>query len=221
MKERGKRVFVSSTVYGIEELLERIYSRLTALGYEVMMSYKGTVPVSSQKTTFENCIEAVRACDLFLGIITPSYGSGVDPDDASGLSITHQEFREAMRLSKPRWALVHDHVVFMRDYLNKLGFRHVDGRGRLRTTVRTLVSVEDAKMARRTFDLRSIDQYEEVIQDHAGKDRVPLSERKGNWVQPFALAADGELFAYSQFSRYQEAEAFVGENFGKKNGGRK
>ena len=214
-------MFVSSTVYGIEELLERIYSRLTALGYEVMMSYKGTVPVSSQKTAFENCIEAVRSCDLFLGIITPNYGSGVDPDDASGLSITHQEFREAMRLNKPRWALVHDHVVFMRDYLNKLGFRHVDGRKQAENAMRTVVSPDGARSARRIFDLRSIDLYEEVVQDHAGKDRIPLAERKGNWVQPFALASDGELFAYSQFSRYQEAEAFVDENFGKGEGGGK
>ena len=37
-------VLVSSTVYGVEELLERIYTLLTAAGHEVWMSHKGTVP---------------------------------------------------------------------------------------------------------------------------------------------------------------------------------
>lgn len=37
-------VMVSSSVYGIEELLDRIYTLLTSFGYEVWMSHKGTVP---------------------------------------------------------------------------------------------------------------------------------------------------------------------------------
>ena len=35
-------ILVSSTVYGLEELLDRIYTVLTAFGYEVWMSHKGT-----------------------------------------------------------------------------------------------------------------------------------------------------------------------------------
>ena len=44
---RKLTIMVSSTVYGIEELLDRIYTLLTAFGYEVWMSHKGTVPVFS------------------------------------------------------------------------------------------------------------------------------------------------------------------------------
>lgn len=76
-----KKVLVSSTVYGNEELLELIYSKFASLGFEVWMSYKGTMPVSSAKTAFQNCLDAVAACDYFLGIINPHYGSGVDPND--------------------------------------------------------------------------------------------------------------------------------------------
>ncbi len=61
-------IMVSSSVYGVEELLDRVYSLLTMFGYEVWMSHKGTVPVISSRTAFENCIDAVRKCDLFLGI---------------------------------------------------------------------------------------------------------------------------------------------------------
>lgn len=51
-------ILVSSTVYGIEELLDRVYVLLTAYGYDVWMSHKGTVPVRSDRTAFENCLAA-------------------------------------------------------------------------------------------------------------------------------------------------------------------
>ena len=47
-EERDKlKIMVSSTVYGIEELLDRVYTLLTSFGYDVWMSHKGTVPVFS------------------------------------------------------------------------------------------------------------------------------------------------------------------------------
>jgi hypothetical protein len=64
-------IMVSSTVYGIEELLDRIYTLLTVFGYEVWMSHKGTLPVFSNRSAFDNCLTAVEKCDLFLGLITP------------------------------------------------------------------------------------------------------------------------------------------------------
>ena len=38
-KKKRLVVMVSSTVYGIEELLERIYAILTRFGYDVWMSH--------------------------------------------------------------------------------------------------------------------------------------------------------------------------------------
>jgi len=61
------------------------------------MSHKGTLPVFSTNTAFEDCLLAVEKCDLFLGIITPSYGSGIDKDS---LSITHQELLKAIEQYK-------------------------------------------------------------------------------------------------------------------------
>ena len=94
-------LMVSSTVYGIEELLEKIYATLTAFGYDVWMSHKGTLPVSSTRTAFENCLHGVEQCDLFFGLITPQYGSGVP--GKGELSITHEELLKAIELNKPRW----------------------------------------------------------------------------------------------------------------------
>ena len=112
-------LMVSSTVYGIEELLEKIYATLTAFGYEVWMSHKGTLPVSSTRTAFENCLHGVEQCDLFLSLITPQYGSGVP--GKGEMSITHQELIKAIELNKPRWILAHSDVVFARTLLMNLG----------------------------------------------------------------------------------------------------
>lgn len=187
-------VLISSTIYGIEELRDRIYTLLTNFGYEVWCSHKGTVPVKSELTAFENCLESVQRCDLFLGIVTPFYGTGLDGTD---ISITHQEIQKAIELKKPRWLLVHDHVVFARTLLRDLGHKNKVDRAKL----------ELSKHSKVLSDLRVIDMYDEAILDG-----VPLDERVGNWVQKFNTNEDAMLFATAQFSRFQEVEAFIKEN---------
>lgn len=187
-------ILVSSTVYGIEELLDRIYAILTTFGYEVWMSHKGTLPVRSDHTAFTNCLHAVDECDLFLGIITATYGSGKEGSD---LSIVHQEINRAIKLNKPRWLLAHEQVVFARRLLRDLGHDLPEKRGKLNLE----------KGAKSITDLRVIDMYEEAI-----RHTEPMSERNGNWVQEFRTDEDALLFASAQFSRFQEVERFIKEN---------
>ena len=188
-------VMVSSTVYGVEELLDRVYTLLTTFGYEVWMSHKGTVPVSSNETAFESCLKAVEKCDLFLGIITPQYGSGVD---ATGLSITHKEMKKAIELNKPRWFLAHDQVVFARRLLMDLGYKTQEQRSAL--TLR--------KGAAAISNLKVIDLYEDATME-----QLPLDDRQGNWVQKFDRDDDANLFVVAQFSRYQDVEQRLTEHF--------
>jgi len=62
-------IMVSSTVYGSEDVLDRVYDLLTSFGYEVWMSHKGTLPVFSKQSAFENCLEGVRrALVMALGL---------------------------------------------------------------------------------------------------------------------------------------------------------
>jgi hypothetical protein len=187
-------VFVSTTIYGIEELLERVYSLLTVFGYEVWLSHKGTVPVFSNKSAFENCIAAVEKCDLFLGLITPYYGSGID--EQNGISISHRELRRALELKKPRWLLSHDHVVFARTFLEKLGYKTPEQRKNLTLQKSQIFG-----------DLRVIDMYEEAVLSE-----IPLRERQGNWVQKYKTDEDALVFTSAQFSRFQEVEAFLQES---------
>ena len=186
---------VSSTVYGVEELLDRVYSLLTAFGYEVWMSHKGTVTVSSNETAFESCLKAVEKCDLFLGIITPQYGSGVD---AAGLSITHKEMKKAIKLNKPRWFLAHDQVVFARRLLMDLGYKTQEQRSEL--TLR--------KGASSISNIKVIDLYEDATME-----QLPLDDRQGNWVQKFDRDDDANLFVVAQFARYQDVEQRLTEHF--------
>ncbi len=188
-------VLVSSTVYGIEELLDRIYGLLTKFGYEVWMSHKGTMPVFSSHSAFENCIQAVEKSDLFLGIITTSYGSGIEEN---GLSITHNELLKAIELKKPRWLLSHDHIVYARKLLEDLGFKGKEGRKDLILKNR----------ASSLGDLRILQMYEDATLKN-----ITAPDAKGNWVQKFSSDVDALLFATSQFSRYQEVEEFLKENF--------
>jgi hypothetical protein len=194
-------VMVSSTVYGVEELLDRVYSLLTAFGYEVWMSHKGTVPVFSNQSAFESCIAAVEKCDLFLGIITPQYGSGKEKDKTE-LSITHKEIKKAIELNKPRWFLAHDQVVFARRLLTDLGYPDRDARSKL----------ELKKGSKSIEDLRVLEMYEDAIRTPELDDKAVI-ERVGNWVQKYDQEDDAHLFVVAQFSRYQDVEQRLTEHF--------
>lgn len=194
MADKKLTVMVSSTVYGIEELLERAYAVLTEFGYDVWMSHKGTLPVTSTRTAFENCLHAVEQCDMFLSLITPHYGTG--RASKAERSITHDELLKAIELNKPRWILAHDHVVFARTLLTSLGY--ADAAKRAALTLKPTAVIDD---------LRVIDMYEAAI-----RHEVQLMDRKGNWVQKYVSPDDALLYASAQFHRYQEAERFLAEH---------
>lgn len=209
-KPQSLRIMVSSTVYGIEELLEQVYALLSGFGYEVWMSHKGTVPISPNQTALESCLVAAERCDLFLSIITPQYGTGMVKGQ---LSITHQELLRAIELDKPRWILAHDHVVFARSLLRKLGAKSQQERDKL---LRTLGFDDDDKLKKLRNeeqlvfdDFRVIDMYEAAIRH----DLKVYQDRKGNWVQKFGEPDDVKLFSTAQFSRYRDVQKFLDEQF--------
>lgn len=194
---------VSSTVYGVEDELDRIYSLLTGFGYEVWMSHMGTMPVFSDKSAFENCLEGVRNCDIFLGIIGCQYGSGVDPDDPDSPSILHQEIRLAVELPIPRWLLVHENVLTARTLFRKIGCSDSASRRKLKMKPSNVLS-----------DVRLIDMYEEAILASGPlEQRRPFKERKGNWVQKYNRPDQSDRFLMFQFYRYQEVQAYIEEHF--------
>jgi hypothetical protein len=146
---------VSSTIYGLESLLDQIYAVLTGFGYEVWMSHKGTVPTDSRHHAFEDCLIAVERCDLFLGLITGRYGSG-RPEDGSP-SIIHQEMRRAVEMKKPRWFLVQYEVIVARDLLRQ--FRYDASGNRTPVTFQRALLHEWKGLTRRSANLGSARSY--------------------------------------------------------------
>lgn len=186
-------IMVSSSVYGIEDLLDQIFGVLTGFGYEVWMSHAGTVPVDPDKSNFENCLAAVERCDLFLGLITTWYGSGRDGGEPS---ITHQELLRAIELDKLRWFLAHEHVAFARQLLKQFQVNE-DG------------SPNEDFVFRRTKvldDIRVIDMYEAAIRQD-----VALTERTGNWVQSYFRHQDALQYVSSQFGDMQRIKQKLAE----------
>lgn len=194
-KKRCATIMVSSTVYGSEEMLDQVYAALSSFGYNVWMSRAGTIPVHPHKSNFQNCIAAVRDCDVFLGIITNRYGSGRRGTD---LSITHQEVLKAIEIRKPAWFLVDHDVVVARQLLRQFRFtKHRPPRKR-----KGLIFEPTAVLD----DLRILDMYESAMRTD-----IPLPERTGNWVQEYIDTSDILRFLEAQFSDISGLSAFLSD----------
>ena len=199
-KKQRLKILVSSTVYGYEELLESTYALLDSYGYEVLMSHKGTVPVNSEESALDSCLEAVQECDIFLGLILPRYGSGIEAKGEE--SITHREILKAIELNKPRWFLVHEHVAVARQLLSP--YRKKKKQGKKEVDVSPFEFDKDLEFQRTSIlsDLRVIDMFELAMRHDVPKPK----DRRGNWVQHYGPDDDARLFVTAQFRRIRELE---------------
>jgi Domain of unknown function (DUF4062) len=191
--QRKIRLMVSSSVLGNEEILRKAYTILSGYGYEVWMSYRGTIPISSRKTAFELCLDAVENCDVFFGIITGRYGSGRDKDDHS---ITHQEISKSIALDKPRFFVAHTNVTIARELFRKL---RTDEEGKLRPP--EFFNLRGNKII---DDIRILDMY-----DEATRADIELNQRHGNWVQPYTTPDEFNEFLVNQFSDQERIREII------------
>lgn len=174
MKQKYKpKIMVSSSVYGFENELNQIYALLRKLGYEVLNSHLGTIKVLSEFSNMDNCLNAVKECDLFLGIIRTNCGTG----NIDGKNITFEEMKMAVQLRKPYWFLTHRDVVFARQL-----FRNIENPS-------SIVFKKN-----RFFDPLCIEMYNYVI-----KDGIPAKDRIGNWNQEFYRFDDIARYLKTQF----------------------
>ena len=208
---------VSSVVFGYEDFLESIYAILENFGYEVRMSHKGTIEIDPNVSAMSSCEQAVDDCDVFLGIILPNYGTG--REEGIPYSITHREAIRAIERNKPRWFLVHEHVVIARQLLRPYRlteevapaeFEEIEPGKFKEVKPAKLKEVEpwklkpgiDFKKTPILSDLRVLDLYDLAMRHDIPK----VKERKGNWVQTYGEEEDARLFATAQFRRYKEVE---------------
>jgi hypothetical protein len=184
---------VASSVYGFESELNQLCAVLGSYGFEVWNSHLGTIQNHPGKSNLENCLDAVRLCDVFLGVIRPFYGTGV----ARERSITHEEMRLAVSLNKPRWFLVHDHVTFARQLFRQFLIRK-DGKPKKRRLAFKKTAVLD--------DLRVFQMYDDVVQSD-----VPVEDRKGTWAQEFHTLSEALVYLRVQFGNVDRVRQIVKE----------
>ena len=82
------RVFVSSVIRGMERHRAAVSDAIESLGYAVIRSEEFG---ASTDTPRRACLQAARTADLTIVLLGVKYGQ----PQSSGLSATHEEFREA------------------------------------------------------------------------------------------------------------------------------
>jgi hypothetical protein len=176
---RKPKLMVASTVYFFEDQIVQICGILSGYGYEVWNSHIGTIPQHAGRSNQQICVDAAKNCDVFLGFIRPFYGSGrIGPR-----SITHEEFRAAIRKRKPRWFMAHRDVTFSRQLLKPYMFNRDGERTKFKLKTNPVLD-----------DLRVIDLYNDAIQND-----VPVANRRGHWVQEFYRIPEVLLYIEKQF----------------------
>lgn len=97
-------VFISSVITGFEPFRAAAAEAIESLGYRVLRAENLGASTASPQIA---CLSLVRAADLVVILLGERYGS----QQASGLSATHEEYREAAR-EKQVLAFVQDGVSF-------------------------------------------------------------------------------------------------------------
>jgi len=185
------KLMVASTVYHFEDQIIQICAVLTGYGYEVWNSHIGTIPLHSGRSNQQICVAAARNCDVFLGFVRPFYGSG----KIGMRSITHEEFRAAIRHGKPRWFMAHRDVTFSRQLLKPYMFNRNGERTSFKLRKNPVLD-----------DLRVIDLYNDTIQNE-----VPAENRRGHWVQEFYRLPEVLIHLENQFKDVERVRQIVKE----------
>lgn len=88
------KIFVSSLIGGYESLRQAARDAIVSLGHEPVMAEDFRAQANSPQIA---CLQGLRSAELVVLVLTERYGT---PQPASGLSPTHEEYREA-RDTKP------------------------------------------------------------------------------------------------------------------------
>lgn len=183
-------IMVASSVYGFEDQLKQICGLMEQMGYHTINSHLRTMPTDPSQSNLDNCLEAVRNCDIFFGILRPFYGTGIIGER----SITHEEMKLAIELKKPRWFVVHRDIRVARVLLKQFMSRE-DG---------TLNPGFEYKATKLLDDIRLIDMYNDTIQNN-----TPAAERVGHWTDEYFHLDEIISVIHTQFGDYDRISSII------------
>lgn len=111
---KPQSILISSTCHDLGDLRDFLDYELTRHGFTTVLSDKGTVPVHSDKHSYENCLDAARDCDVTLGVIGGRFGGEYDK---SGKSITQMEVETAVDAGKKVFVVARHSVLAAKEIL--------------------------------------------------------------------------------------------------------
>jgi hypothetical protein len=134
------RVFLSSTFYDLKQVRSTLENFIASLGYDPVLSEKGSIAYSPDAALDESCYREAKGCDIFVLIIGGRYGSEVSESDrveTKGFferyeSITRKEYESAIERDIPTYVLLEKSVfseyeTFKRNRDNQtINYAHVD-----------------------------------------------------------------------------------------------
>ena len=110
------RVFISSTCYDLKYIRENLKYFIKTLGYEPVLSEEGSIFYNPAMHTHDACVAEVPNTQMFVLIIGGRFGG--EYRDAEH-SITNAEYREAVKLQIPIFALVDQQVYNDHHFFSK------------------------------------------------------------------------------------------------------
>jgi len=112
------RVFVSSTFYDLKHIRSSIENFIEDLGYEPVLSEKGSIAYNPEIPLDESCYREAQNCDIFVIIIGGRYGSPTSDENKLTekdfffryKSITRKEYESALNRDIPIYILMEKNV---------------------------------------------------------------------------------------------------------------
>lgn len=163
------RVFVSSTYYDLKHLRASLKTFIETLGYESILSEKGSIAYTPDIPLDESCYREVSSADIFVLIVGGRYGSE-KTDGKKDLpkdfftrydSITKQEYKSAIAQDIPIYILIErsvycDYETFLRNKSNvSINYAHVD-------SANIFHLIEDILNQPRNNPMQQFDRYDEI-----------------------------------------------------------
>lgn len=134
------RVFISSTFYDLKHIRASLEMFVEQLGYEPVLSEKGSISYDPSYALDESCYREVRSTDIFVLLIGGRYGSEVSSEKHENVrvfydryeSITKREYESASERDLPCYILVEKSVYAEYETFknnrgnNSIVYAHVD-----------------------------------------------------------------------------------------------
>lgn len=125
------RVFISSTCYDLRQVRADPQKFIKSLGFEPILSERGSVPYGRHERLEDDCYREVNHCDILVSIIGGRYGS---PAAHEPYSVSQREVQTAIEQGKQVYIFVEEpvwaeyHTYLHNKDVEGIKFRHVDDR---------------------------------------------------------------------------------------------